>query len=82
MPERTHYSVGSYPSQEIGKIVGHAREKRIECETIEGPRKDYQLSDGSKITVPDNQTAVVLVTDDVKQVQHFWDSFEFPKGRE
>lgn len=78
MPERTCFFVGSYYQREIEGVTGHAQMKGIGYETIRGPRNDFLLADGSKVTVPEGQIAVVLRTQDPNVVSHFWDGFDFP----
>lgn len=78
MPERTHFPVGSYTNREIREVIDHAHKKGLGYETVEGPQSDFMLADGTKITIPKNETAVVLITNDIERIHSFWDGFKRP----
>jgi len=80
-PERTRFSVGSYARAELGAVTSHALSKGIGYETVQGPRENFPLADGSKISVPEGQTAVVLIANGPETVSRFWDDFPYPEDK-
>lgn len=75
---KTRHSVGAYKREELWKVMSQARYKEIPFETIDGPKDNFQLEDGTKITVAEGMTAVVLITTDLTIVNDFWTGFEYP----
>lgn len=78
METKNRHSVGSYSSKEIGKVLAHARGKDVGFETVAGPKENFQLTDGTRISVAEGMTAVVLITSDLEVVGSFWEGFVFP----
>lgn len=78
METKNRYSVGSYSQNEIGRVLAHARAKKVGFTTVAGPREDFQFEDGTTISVAEGMTAVVLITSDLDVVGSFWDGFVFP----
>jgi hypothetical protein len=83
---RTHYPVGEYTEKEIGAVTKHANDKGIGYSLVQGPMSNFILEDGTKVTVLEGKTAVVLITRDEKAVNDFWDgfkrdNFKLPKKR-
>ena len=79
--ERTHYNIGSYPPAEIGRVLDRVRLKGLGYQTIGGPRENFQLPDGSRVSIPEGHTGVVIITNDLGAIGRFWDGFEVPEEK-